>query len=273
VSEQQVQPTGLTSSGRIQCSAARVPAENSGAFVVLTTQRNGSTWFMSVLNNYDDVIAQGELFLPRPRSTKKRWDSEFAYTRYFESGTQYGVRPFSVFRYLDAFFAQGKHVGFKLMYSQLRTYPEILVYLLRRPVQVVHLVRANHLDVLISFALKRELGKAHVLDAKDRPNEMVVELPPESLLRNLRWLQFKHDAARRLLRLCRIPHVEVAYEDLVRDPGRFDSILEVLGIPAPGHEPRSHILKTRLTGQRDVVSNYDDVERVLANTRFAGLLE
>ena len=31
-------------------------------FVVFTTQRTGSTWLMSVLNNQDGVSAQGELF-------------------------------------------------------------------------------------------------------------------------------------------------------------------------------------------------------------------
>jgi len=251
-----------------------IPAEARAPFVVFTTQRSGSTWVMSVLNTYDDVNAQGELFLSRPRSPEKRWDSDFAYSRYVESKAEHGnIRPRSVFRYLDTFFAQGAHVGFKLMYDQLRAYPEILVYLLHRRVRVVHLVRENHLDVLISFALKREIGRAHVLDAKDRPREPTVELPTASLVRKLRRLQFKHDAARRLLRTTRLPHVEVTYEELVRDPGRFDRVLEFLGISADGREPRSHILKTRVGGQRDVVANYEEVERALASTRFAGLLE
>jgi hypothetical protein len=229
---------------------------------------------MSVLNTYEDVSSQGELFLPRPRSTEKRWDSDFAYPRYVESKAQYGwLRPFSVFRYLDVFFAQGEHVGFKLMYSQLRRYPEILAYLLRTRVRIVHLVRENHLDVLISFALKREIGRAHVLEEKDRPREIAVELPATSLLRRMRWLQFKHDAARRLLRASRVPHLEVTYEGLVRDPGRFDDILEFVGVPTGGRKPQSHILKTRLGGQRDVVANYDEVARVLASTRFATLLD
>ena len=229
---------------------------------------------MSVLNAYEGFTAQGELFLPRPRSREKRWDSDFACPRYVESRTEHGrVRPMSVFRYLDAFFGQGGYVGFKLMYSQLRRYPEILPYLMRRRVRVVHLVRANHLDVLISFALKREIGKAHVLDPRERPTEVTVELPAPSLVRRLKWLQFKHDVARRVLRACRLPHLEVTYEELVRDPDRFNRILEFLGASVDGREPRSHILKTRLGGQRDVVTNYDEVARVLASTRFAALLD
>ncbi len=229
---------------------------------------------MSVLNTYENVVAQGELFLPRPRSPEKRWDSDFAYPRYVQSKAQQGgIRPLSVFRYLDAFFDQGEHVGFKLMYSQLRRYPEILPYLLRKRVRVVHLVRENHLDVLISFALKREIGKAHVLDAKDRPRETAVELPVAALPRTLRWLEFKHSSARLLLRASHLPHLAVTYEELGCDPTGFEDILRFLGVSDGGGEPRSSILKTRLGGQRDVVANYDEVAETLATTRFATLLD
>lgn len=249
-------------------------SDSRAPFVVLTTQRNGSTWVMSVLNAYEGVIAQGELFLPRPRSPERRWDSDFAYPRYTESSARVGrLRPRSVFRYLDAFFAQAEHAGFKLMYSQLRRYPEILVYLQHNRVRLVHLVRENHLDVLISYAVKRDVGKAHVLHGTDRPHVASVDLPVGSLLRRMRWLQFKHDLARRLLRTSRLPYLEVTYEELVRDQGRFDDILAYLGVLTGAQEPRSHIVKTRLGGQKDVLSNYDQVVRTLAGTRFAGLLD
>jgi hypothetical protein len=229
---------------------------------------------MSVLNAYDDIVAQGELFLPRPRSPETRWDSGFAYPRYVESKIRLGhVRPHSVFRYLDAFYAQSEHVGFKLMYSQLRRYPEILPYLLRKRVRVVHLVRENHLDVLISFAVKREIGRAHVLAGQDRPRDTPVDLPVRSLLRRMRWLQLKHDTARRMLRASRLSHLEVTYEGLVRDPGRFDDILDFLGVATGSEQPHSNILKTRVGEQKDVIANYDEVVRALTGTRFAALLD
>lgn len=253
-------------------SSPRARAGANAPFVVLTTQRNGSTWVMSVLNSYVDIVAQGELFLPRPRSPETRWDSGFAYHRYVEAGGL-GHRPQSVFRYLDAFFAQSEHVGFKLMYSQLRRYPEILAYLLRNRVRVVHLVRENHLDVLISFAVKREIGKAHVLAGQDRPPDPAVDLPVRSLLRRMRWLQFKHDTARQMLRASGLSHLEVTYEGLVRDPGRFDDILDFLGVATASERPHSNIQKTRLGGQKDVIANYDQVVRALGRTRFASLLD
>jgi LPS sulfotransferase NodH len=244
-------------------------------FVVLTTQRNGSTWVMSVLNSLDGVSGQGELFLPRPRSPDVRWDSGFAYPRYVESHEEVGrVRPFSVFRYLDRFYRTSPGaVGFKLMYSQVRSYPETLAYLVRRRIPVVHLVRRNHLDVLISFAVKREIGRAHILTGGDRPANVRVELPTESLVRDLERLQRKHDVARKLLRGLRLTHLEVSYEQLAADPGRFDEVLEFLDLPTTAETARSNIVRTRTGSQRDVVTNYDDVRRVLEGTGFAALLD
>jgi len=243
-------------------------------FVVFTTQRNGSTWLMSVLNGLEGVSAQGELFLPRARSPETRWDSEFALPRYVESKSQYGrVRPLSVFNYLSALYRGGSTVGFKLMYSQLRRYPEILPYLMKRRIRVVHLVRRNHLDVLISFAIKREIGKAHILAPEDRPSDVKVELDTRSLLRDMRKLELKHAVGRTVLRLARLNHIEVAYEDLVADPVQFDRVREFLGMQAGEGVPPSNILKTRTEGQQQVVANYEEVRAVLQGSRFAHLLE
>ena len=244
-------------------------------FVVLTTQRNGSTWVISVLNSLEGVSAQGELFLPRPRSPEPRWDSGFAHPRYVESRDEVGrLRPFSVFRYLDRFYATSPDaMGFKLMYSQARSYPETLLYLGRRHIPTIHLVRRNHLDVLISFAVKREVGRAHILAEGDRPADMRVELPVDTLVKDLGWLQRKHDLARRLLRVLRLRHLEVAYEELASDHGRFDQVLAFLDVPARTDLASSNILKTRVGSQQDVVTNYDDVRRVLQGTRFAALLD
>jgi LPS sulfotransferase NodH len=251
-----------------------VIGEAGTPFVIFTTQRSGSTWLASVLNGFDGVIAHDELLLRRKRSTEPRWDSEFAYPRYVESEGRYGrLRPFSVFSYLNALYASRRWVGFKLMYSDVKAYPEVLPYLLAKQVRVVHLVRRNHLDVLISFAVKRDIGKAHILAMEDRPQDLSVELDTASLLRDLERMQRKHDVARRLLELGRLRHLEVAYEDLVSDPSAFDAPLTFLDIPWAREIPESNIVRTRQGTQSEVVSNYDDVRRTLAGSKFAGLLD
>jgi LPS sulfotransferase NodH len=248
-------------------------SDHKTRFVVFTTQRTGSTWLMSVLNNQDGVSGQGELFLPRPRSQERRWDSDFAWPRYVESRERFGSRrPSSVYRYLRDLYDSQSSVGFKLMYSQVKSYPEILPFLMREKIDVVHLVRRNHIDVLISFALKRQIGRAHVLSAADRPEDERVELDTDSLVRNIRKLQFKQGLGRRTLRLARLRHLEVAYEDLVDDPLQFKPLLDFLGIPFEGAQLESTILRTRIGSQREVLANYDEVRRALAGSRYTDLL-
>ena len=242
-------------------------------FVVFTTQRNGSTWLISVLNGLDDVTAHGEVLLPRPRSKERRWDSDFAYPRYFESKAEHGsLRPFSLYRYLDTLYSSRGAVGFKLMYSQVRAYPEVIPYLMRKRIPVVHLVRQNHLDVLISSQIKRSIGKAHILSPSDRPEDVRVNIDTTTLLKDLEKLRFRHDLGRRLLRICRLSHLEVAYEDLVSGQARFDDVLGFLSIRTGHGLSESNILKTRLGGQKQVIRNYDDVRAVLQNSEFSGLL-
>jgi hypothetical protein len=229
---------------------------------------------MSMLNSLQHVTAQGELFLPRKRSSERRWDSDFACPRFIETKSAgLTVRPFSVFSYLNALYSAPGAVGFKLMYAQLRLYPEILAYLIRHRIRVIHLVRGNHLDVVLSYAVKAKIGRAHLLLGQSPPDDMRVELDTEDLIRQLEWLQRKQSMARKLLSWCRLAHLEVAYEDLLRDQAHFHLIMDFLSIKSTGNMPQSTLVKIRRGGHRDVISNYDEVKEGLANSKFAALLE
>jgi hypothetical protein len=229
---------------------------------------------MSTLNSLPNVTGQGELFLRRARATEKRWDSDFACPRYIETkAAGLAFRPFSVFSYLDTLYGTPGAVGFKLMYAQLGAYPEILLYLIRHRVRVVHLVRRNHLDVVLSYAVKAKIGRAHMLEGQAAPDDIRVKLDTKNLVGRLAWLQRKQNMARTLLNWSRLPHLEVAYEDLLRDPTCFRPIWEFLSVPPEQALPHSTLLKIRQGGQREVISNYDEVKQLLAHSEFAMLVE
>lgn len=243
-------------------------------FVVFTTNRSGSEWVMSTLNSFEGVSTQGELFLDRPHSAEKQWDSEIARPRYIEARPRgLPFRPFKVWSYLRELYDQPGKVGFKLMYKQLGAYPEILPYLLAWRVKVVHLVRRNHLDVMLSYAVKARIGHAHLMEGQQTPDELRVELDTSSLVRKMAWLQRQQDMARILLRLTGLPHLEVGYEDLVRDPSLYQRIGDFLSIEAREQTPRSALTRIRKGSHRDVIGNYDQVRSALANSEFAGLLD
>ncbi|HLO14157.1 MAG TPA: sulfotransferase [Anaerolineales bacterium] len=244
-------------------------------FVVFTTNRSGSEWVMSTLNNYEDVSAHSELFLPRVRDLNNKWDAEFAYPRFIErkvEGLQ--IRPFSVSSYLNTLYNHPGKVGFKLMYKQLGAYPEVLAYFIRHRICIIHLVRQNHLDVMLSYASKAKIGRSHLLVGQSAPDKLQVELDTKDLIRQLMWLERQQNLARGLLRFCKLPYLEVAYEDLLRDRNSyFRLIADFLYLDSPEQMPQSPLTRIRKKGHREVIANYDQVKQVLANSKFAGMLE
>ncbi|MDX1474958.1 MAG: hypothetical protein R3309_12365 [Reinekea sp.] len=183
------------------------------------------------------------------------------------------IRPFSVFAYLNELYSLPGIVGFKLMYAQLGQYPEILAYLIRYRIRVVHLVRKNHLDVLISYAVKAQIGRAHLLSGQSTPDDVRVYLDTKYLVKKLAWLNKKQNMARRLLTWLNLPHIEITYEDLLREPAHFGQILNFLSINPQNQKKQASTVKIRKGGHRDVIRNYDEVKEVLTGSHFAALLE
>jgi hypothetical protein len=229
---------------------------------------------MSVLNNIDQVRVQGELFLPRKRVAARRWDSDFARPRFIETYPQARVpwRPRAVFAYLDRFYDGEETTGFKLMYSQVRRYPETIAYFRLHGIRIVHLVRLNHLDVVISNVLKRKIGQAHVLAGQAQPQDVRIRLETDKLVKQLAWLERKQVFARRLLRWSGLSHIEVAYENLVQDASEFDRIWDFLSINAERSAPQSQLVRIRTKSYADTIINFEEVRQVVTASRFAHLL-
>lgn len=244
-------------------------------FVVLTTNRSGSEWIISTLNNFQGVSAHGELFLPRPRILNGKWDEEFAYTRFVETKFKsLTIRPFSIFSYLNSLYSMPGKVGFKLMYKQLGLYPEILAYFIQHRIRVLHLVRENHLDVMLSYAVKSKIGRAHLLVGQSAPDKLQVELDTRNLVRQFSWLQKQQNIARKLLLWCKLPHIEVSYEAMVLDQSHYFNLIgDFLSINSGEQMPKSPLTRIRKGTHRDMISNYDQVKKVLANSQFSSLLE
>ncbi len=252
-------------------------------FVVLSAQRSGSTWFVDVLNHLGTTVFT-ELLLPRKKAREQRlmsWSTAEYLDRtlraqplYCETrGGRMRVRPLSLVAYLNEVYRRPGPVGFKLMYSNVRRYPEVWAYVALRRLHVVHLVRRNHLDVVISEEMRWATRTVHrILDEPAGPQPQI-ELEPSGLLRRLRRLRRNVERARWLLRASRVPHLEVTYESVVQDDRGFDRVAEFLAIDRQGRAPRSRLAKLVRGERAAVVRNYAEVRRALGATEFASLLD
>ena len=163
-------------------------------FVVLSTQRSGSTWVVDMLTSHPRVVAYSELFMHGGQGTPKVGGSEkdLPYWQTFiadkaaaavsharTSSGATSARRWTERPGVDA-------VGFKLMYSQLtRIARPLTPALWLKRVRIIHLMRRNALDVVLS----REAGEARrgVLHAREgQPVESVrVRLGTDDLLQRL----------------------------------------------------------------------------------------
>ena len=239
-------------------------------FVVLATQRTGSSWVASMLSSHPAVLTNVELF--DPRGEEPPYFAEYA--REHSVGRDPLARARLCFAYLNEIYLPEPGldaVGFKLMYGQARRNAAVVAYLLARRVRIVHLVRSNLLDIVVSRETAGARGRFHSSEADAAP--VTVCLDPPTVAARLAALDRHVRVVRRLLRLARSPTIEVTYEHLVADRGGFVAILHFLGVENAHRPLSSDFRKINPFGKRETIANYDEIRAVLNSTRFARFLD
>lgn len=240
-------------------------------FVLLTSSRSGSTWLIDRLNMQPGVEAHGGLFHDR-RRVRPAIAGRDDYQRFIEVyGSSHRMRPYRVFAYLNQLYRKPQTVGFKLMYTHLRRHPELFAYLVAHRVKIVHLVRRNHLDVLVSEELARLLGTSHAQVG------MKVEIPPvyvdpatvvERLLKRSRNAKI----ARGLLKLTPCPFIEVTYEALLEGEREFERIGKFIGLSKWNAQGQTNLAKRGTGRHSEAIANYEEVQGALTSTPYYSLL-
>lgn len=252
-----------------------IPLHSRGRhFMVLTTQRTGSSWLMDLVNNVPGAEGHMELFYHEPRREPPRAGRN-DYPRFVESrnGAASGSRPWATFRYLNRLYARHGAVGFKLMYSQLRQYPEILPWAVARRLALVHLVRDNHLDVILSEELARAVGSSHATVGEQLQRPARIELRIEDLVERIRRLEHKQRVVRALLRTLPNPVHEVRYEALRDGRDAFDRLCAFLELDAQLAPAASRLVKRQEKPHAEAITNYDAVRAVLRRAGLGHLLD
>ena len=228
-----------------------------------------------MLDSHPAVASYEELLLPAEQhpQTWGRSDREFFHEYYARRAGGRRWQPAAPYlvRYLEELYAPRpaiEAIGLKLMYGQLKRYPWLLGYIALRRVRVVHLVRTNLLDVVVSqeTAQARRQYHAYTSEAVDRS---AVDLKTEQLIPQLEGLQRSVDTIRLLLRALPAPRIEISYEELGRGDA-LDAVFDFLGVaPQP---VTSRFAKLNRGPKQALIANYQDVERTLRGTPFERFL-
>jgi LPS sulfotransferase NodH len=180
-------------------------------------------------------------------------------------------------------------IGMKIMYDQISLWPKLsylfpsagrasqdvrlLRWLKNNQMLVIHTLRRNHLKMLTSHALAARTGRFHSRDAAKTAAPPEISLPLRGLIMRLQRIESAEKVARAAIQ--GLPTVEVWYEDYVGRQSREieAQLCAVLGQQVPEGGLTSSLAKVGGGSLRDTLTNYEEVARRLAGTRFEKFLD
>jgi len=240
-------------------------------FVVLTSSRTGSTWLIDLLNMQSGIDAHGELFLEQRRLTPAIAERE-DFPRFVEvHGRPHATRLPRIVSYLNQLYGTPRSVGFKLMYTQMRRYPEVIAYCALRRIRIVHLTRLNQIDVIISDELAKVTGTSHA-QAGSEFHAPKVHIDASSLIDRIDRLCRKSKQVARLIRLSSCPTLEIQYESLLESDAEFARVLKFLNVVDPANYIQSKLAKRGHRAHQEAIANYEEIHRELEATPYSGML-
>lgn len=193
-------------------------------FIIISAPRSGSSYLRYLLNSHPNVKCKGELLNKKitrlkPYLTREIWNSK-------------GF----------------KALGFKILYDQAETkYPSMWNYIHQQNLKVIHLIRRNKLDMLLSEELAKE-HKCHISfnekDIHTRPVNISLK-KLEQKIQYCKEMQEKVDAMF-------TDRINVYYEEL-----NTNQILEFLGVPLAILTPKTIKLTTK--SKEELISNWEEL--------------
>jgi len=229
-----------------------------------------------MLNSHPDVTAYSELFLRNPPGWKPKWGGSVDIDLWAPySGASGRVTLRDPAPYLDTeVYRQTRRltpaVGFKVMYSQLRWCPRLLFYLKAHEVKVIHLVRENQLDVVLSRRLLQERKRAHQWTKEEAAPSVLLD--PVEVLWALRRLRRQVQLMRCLFRILGFDTYEVTYERLTQSEDEFRALLGTIGVAEPETSLTSKLQKINRQPKERIIENFDEIAEALEGTDFEEML-
>ena len=233
-------------------------------FLILTTQRSGSTHLTHLLGTHPNITTYSEIFNESAVGWG-RWKPSYAKS---SPRTIFYIRNLFPHYFLRHFIYKEypRHiqaVGFKIMYSQLEKFPSLLPYLISHNVQILHLQRTNLLDVFVS--LKRsEVANIWHTTTTSHPNVHLYISPHEchEFFKKQHNLQIYYSTL-----IAKAITMKVSYEQIhtheQSEIKKIESFLQVQ--PKPLH---SIFHKMNDLPHHATIINYDELFRAFKKTQW-----
>jgi LPS sulfotransferase NodH len=245
-------------------------------FIITCAARTGSTMLRFMLDSHPQMVCHGEVFsrsligfvgVSRPEGE----DNNSPIKQLLEKTRN--ERPVDFLR--DYLFYAGSYqaIGAKIKYHQLEQprWSAVFDWLLAdRDIRVVHLIRENRLQRLVSAIMTKLTGVTYVLASDPQPEprrpvrKIVVDV--ESCIRDFTAVQAAEARFRRHFSGHRT--FEVSYEGIIDERSRqLLDLQRFLGLEETALT--AYTVKQSADRLEDVIENYSEVRDALCQTEFA----
>ena len=264
-------------------------------FIILTTPRTGSTYLRLWLNNHPNIRCHGEIFL-RSYNAKDGFRA-FSKNKYFYNLLYglFGNRLFSrlpgnlcvsflLNKYFDSLYYNKNHsapwidtktwndyqigppdavdkaLGFKVMLNHIEEYYPLRKIFDRENYKIIILTRKNILKSYLSSILLKKRKVAHSVKSQ---KAIKVHVNPESLIKRLNKQENDNSKLNSLFTNNRA--MKITYEELFGDnESLFSDILDFIGV-ASDDIKKPDLKKINPSDIKNIISNYDEIKKVLEN--------
>lgn len=234
-------------------------------FVILTTQRSGSTVLTRTLDEHPDIFCAGELFheskkgVHHPEWHFPNWKLVSGKGSKLNKLINYPNLKLNAARHLQKFYKDdgtAKAKGFKLMYSHIKSAPFIWNYIASNDIKVIVLIRSNTFKMALSRYRMEKTGTAHSNDGNVSSSSL--SIPAEALLQQTLQLQNVNE---KLLSLSQnTTRLALHYEDFDNWTSLMQNVDEFLNVPFFDAKPV--LKKVSRDNWKEEVKNYKEIEDV-----------
>lgn len=255
-------------------------------FILVGTQRSGTTLLRTTLDSHPDILCLGEIFyLNKNKNTGskmgKNLSDEFSswkqyrYTAYLEQQTflkriqSYLTKWKVISEYFDYIFSLNGHkaIGFKLMHDQMKWMPGIVDYIKENNIKIIHIHRENTLEILASLLTMKKRGYAHKSKSSNSLDKVQIEMPVDKVEKKLDTIYQASMKWKSMFSSYKHYHL-IKYEEYVADrDNQNKSMLDFIGVDS-SEKLTSELQKVNTLSLKDVITNYDDIAERLKGTRY-----
>ncbi|WP_309400665.1 sulfotransferase [Cerasicoccus maritimus] len=264
------------------------------AFIILTTQRSGSTYLRLWLNNHPDIRCHDELFLPNHNGSESF--SSFLKSRFWarsahkEFLARQAPKAFLYHHYLKSYVGsilsdsphalpsnshhpskdaaptgyqcEAKWVGWKQMDNHLRALPKLEMLLIERNTHVIILRREKLLDIYASRKVA-EHRKVYHSENSASLADLKIKLDTKHLIKHLAGITNGLKIAKE--KLAGLPSVSISYEELTAPDTKMQTIKRCFDFleldDSAASEPS--LIKQVDKPVADIIENYEEVVQAL----------